>query len=58
MKATSKTLRLTVQNEHTDDHKSVFRSAGKRRAILTYTGEIQGASENEGAMITFSTYFT
>lgn len=44
--------------EDTDQHQSEFRSARKRRAVLTDTFEIQGKLKEEGVQMTFYPCFT
>lgn len=41
IKATIKTLRMTVQKEDTDHYQSISRSILKRRVVLTNTSEIE-----------------
>lgn len=42
MKDKNKNLRMTVRNDETNHHQSVFRPARELWAVLTETAEIQG----------------
>lgn len=49
---------MTDQNDYKDQHQSAFRSAGKRRSVVTDVPETQGMFKEEGVQLTVYPCFT
>lgn len=58
MKDKNKNLRMTVRNDETNHHQSVFRPARELWAVLTETAEIQGKLKQDGVQMKFYPCFT
>lgn len=58
IKATIKTVRMTVQKQDNDHHQSIFHSGLKRWTVLTDTSEIQRTLKDMCVQMTFYSCFT